>query len=220
MKKLCVFLTVILAGCFSLPAQVYYQQTKKKTEVGVFEIDIVSAGMILSPARTIRIGDYMQKSTTQLGLILDPEMRFNIPKTPLSVGLQWGFGTFIREWQDTRILPGISKNRDIRVRGTVMEAKITFDYNFRNDGPVEYFLGAAAGYSVSRYSIMAEREYKKEAKLEEINFGGYLNGKYFVCTIRGGVELFRRFRVTLFYEYINENISYCGLNFALTLGGN
>ncbi len=38
-------------------------------------------------------------------------------------------------------------------------------------------------------------------------------------TLRGGLEYLRRLRVTLFYDYVNKNVNYLGLNFALTFGG-
>lgn len=216
MKKLYLSLVIIIAGCFCLSAQVYEMNPKKSSVWDMFEFEVTNLGTVWAPKRTILLDGCRQASRTRPGLSTGMEIRFNLPKTPFSLGLGGTFSSFIRQWTDTRTYDGVPTDevKDIRARGIVGALQLTADYNFHNDSDFNWFIGLAYGYSVSSYdfSLLWHFGLEESGRVRDIDIGKYNKNGFNIVTARCGMEYKNVLRLTVYCNYITRELFYFGIS--------
>ena len=218
------FLLIILfgiSGSCALHAQnTLYLQESENVNVGIFEFEIFSAGTLLAPNKTISLDGLTQKSSTRPGIGMGAEIRFNLPETPFSLGLQYSVDSFIRQWNDTREwenLP-VDEERFIRARGTVNALQLTADYNFRSNSDFSWFAGIGYGYADSNYDFAHVHLLNMEMK-RTTDIGAYHKKGFNAFSVRCGMEYENAVRVTAYCNYVSGNLYYFGLKLGLVIGG-
>lgn len=131
--------------------------------------------------------------TSQSGEVYT-EIRFNIPNSPLSMGLQLGVVKYSREEQ-----------KKYRHEHTT----IYTDYNYRPHRAFNIFGGIGIGYGET---IRSASNFSPNSPTNEFR-------QHFTFAPRLGVELFNTLRLSLESKILMREYTYWGLSLGLVIGG-
>lgn len=149
--------------------------------------------------------DKLNFDDSNTGGTFQVELRYNLRRIPLDVGLQIG-GTIFQRTSD---YAGVLKFKTWNVT-------VVSDYNFRQCKPVSFFAGLGVGYAALDNSSPIVFENSQP------NWGGFSAGHKTasICIMpRAGVELWHRLRLTCFYKWEEKANRHFGVTLGIVFGG-
>lgn len=149
--------------------------------------------------------DKLDFDRNQLGASLHAEVRYNLRRLPLDVGIQAGGTIFHRESD----YAGQLKFRSWNIMAVT-------DYNFRQTKKISFFGGLGLGYA----SLGASAPVSFDGS--QPNWGGFVTGRKdgsFCVMPRVGVEFFHHLRVTLDYKWQEKANRHFDVSIGVVFGG-
>lgn len=166
-------------------------------EVGCIEAE-VGVGFVFGAEK-------LNFDKTKLGATFHAEMRYNLRRLPLDVGIQAGGTIFHRESRNPR-----------QLKFKTWNLLAVSDYNFRRCKNISFFAGIGLGYVSLDNSAPIIFDDTPD------NWGGYSTGGKtggFCFMPRAGVELFHRLRLTIDYKLQEEANRHFGITLGVVFGG-
>ncbi len=191
MKKT-VFAIVALLCFFRSNAQ-----SSESCRIGLVEGEI-GAGVVFG-------ADELNFDDSNAGGMFQAELRYNLRRLPLDVGLQVS-GTIFQRTSDNA---GTLKFKTWNVMAVS-------DYNFKRCKQISFFTGLGVGYAALDNSAPIVFDDSQP------NWGGFSAGHKTasICVMpRAGVELWHRLRLTCFYMWEEKANRHFGITFGGVFGG-
>lgn len=148
-------------------------------------------------------GNTYNGARAEIGSHILSEIRLNLNRVPVDVGLRFAIGSFSRKGTSSYFYSHILRHKTLTTYA---------DYNYRKCRNVNLFGGVGVGFS------FIDNEYKSTIGTGPANHSTLIC-RSAVLSPRAGVEFFNRIRLTAEYKLMKKEYATFGINLGFVFGG-